>query len=241
MKKQTQKAQQEASPAATFFILLVSTVIVIAIGSLVVLEQDSFVQSQKLWLISRAAAIAAYVVLTVIVLIGIVLSHPRNKDTWRLTPKLLPWHQALVGILFALVLVHLIFSLVDSKSGITIHTLLHPLDSKYHPIAMAVGVVGFYLLLLVGITAGLRKWIKLWLPVHRSAFLLWVFLCVHGYYSGTDSIALKPLYETAVVLVIAAFFWRHWTNNQKRIRIRPQVTEVKAKNLKGENSVELPD
>ena len=106
---------------------------------------------------------------------------------------------------------------------------------------MAVGVVGFYLLLLVGITAGLRKWMKIWLTAHCSSFLLWVFLSAHGYYSGTDSIALKPLYETALVLVIATFFWRHWTNNQKRIRIKPQVTEVEANDLKGGNSVELPN
>ncbi|QSO51849.1 hypothetical protein JZ785_24250 [Alicyclobacillus curvatus] len=237
MKKQTPKAQQEASPAATFLILLVSSIVVIAIGSLVLLQQDTWVQLQKLWLISRAAAIAAYVVLTLIVLLGIILSHPRNKDTWRLTPKLLPWHQALVGILFALVFVHLIFSVVDSKSGVTLHTLLNPMNSKYHPLAMTVGVAGFYLLLVVGMTAGLRKWIKLWLPTHRISIILWAFLSLHGFYGGTDSLTLEPLYEAAALLVIGGFFWRHWTNN-KRMKSIPQVQEIKEENMKGGNAIE---
>lgn len=234
MKKTNPRAQQEASPAVTFFILLVSTVVVVAIGSLVLLDGNQWVQLQRFWLISRAAAVAAYIVLTVLLVLGIVISHPRNKDTWRLTPRLLPWHQAMVGVLFSLVTVHLIFSLVDSKSGVSLQTFWNPMNSKYHPLATLFGVIGFYLLLLVGITAGLRKWVKIWLPVHRVSWVLWIFLSLHGFYDGTDSIALRPLYEISLALVLLTFFWRHWTNDQKRLRRTGEKGE-----LKGGESVEL--
>lgn len=234
MKKTHSKAQQEASPAVTFMILLVSSVVVLAIGSLVLLEQNTWVQAQKFWIMSRAAAITAYIVLTVVVVIGIVLSHPRNKDSWRLTPKLLTWHQAMVGVLFTLILIHLIFSLVDSKSGISLMTFINPMSSKYHPWATLFGVIGFYLLLLVGFTSGLRKWIRIWLPIHRVSWVLWVFVSLHGFYDGSDSVTLRLLYEISVSLVIFVFFWRHWTNDQRRLKSPPKPSDVN-----GGDSIEL--
>lgn len=237
MSKPTSKKQQDGSPAATFFILLATSVVVFAIGSLVLLGQDTSVHNQKLWLISRAAALTAYVVLTAIVLLGIILSHPRNKDTWRLTAKLLPWHQAAVGILFSLLVIHLIFSLADSKSGVSVHVFWNPTHSKYHPFATLYGVIGLYLLLIVGITSGLRKWVKFWLPIHRVSWILWFFVSLHGFYDGTDSANLKWLYELSAGLLFIAFFWRHWVNNRRRVKVSVQVNT----SLKGGEIIESHD
>lgn len=219
MNKKRTRTGTEANPAVTFFILLFSSVIALTIGSLALLEMNPWVQPQKFWLISRAAAISAYVVLTLIVLLGIIMSHPRNKDSWKVSPRLLPWHQALVAILFSLVVVHLTFSLVDTKSGVTLASLLNPMSSKYHPWATLFGVIGFYLLLLVGFTSGLRKWVKIWLSVHRLSWLVWVFLSLHGLYDGTDTLTFRLLYETSAAFIVLVFFWRHWTSNEKRLPV----------------------
>lgn len=234
MPKPTPKTDQEGSPAITFFILLVSSVLILAIGSLVVLDQNVWVQTQKYWIMSRSAAIGAYVVLTAIVLMGMVLSHPRNKDTWRLTPKLLPWHQALVGILFTLLVMHLMFTLIDSKSGVTARALIDPMISKYHPWATLFGVVGFYLLMAVGVTSGLRRWVKAWLPVHRVSWVVWAFVFLHGLYDGTDTHELMWLYEGSGALVVAVFVWRHWVINRRKA---PPVRQSVA--VKGDERSEL--
>lgn len=210
------KSKEEASPAATFFIVVIVTGVLMAVGSIVLLQENVWVAGQKLWLVSRAAAIAAYLVLTIVVVLGILLSHPRNKDSWRWTPFLLPWHQALIATMFSLIGLHLFFTGADPKSGITWSGLLFPLHARYHPMAMMAGAAGLYSLILVGATAGLRKWTRQWLPVHRLSWIVWLFIFAHGFLGGTDAVALRPLYIVTGVIVFLGFFTRHWTSTERR-------------------------
>ena len=217
-KKQGTQARpvEEASTSVTFFILVTVGVVVLVLGSMEWLQENLWVQGQKLWIISRSAAIAAYVLLTVVVMVGILLSHPRNKDTWRLTKYLLPWHQTLIASFTSLLIIHIFFTVTDAKSGITWHDVAFPIDSIYHPYAMVAGAIGLYSFAAVSITAALRKWIprKLWLPLHRGSWLVWIVVLLHGLFGGTDTVELRWLYLITGVLVVGTVFWRHWSNNE---------------------------
>jgi len=67
-------------------------VLVAVLGLLVVAATDQIVpatsahQAQlRIWLASRAAGVTALLLLGLQVLIGLLLSHPKNKTTWRLS------------------------------------------------------------------------------------------------------------------------------------------------------------
>ena len=72
------------------------------LGLLVVFATDQIVpaasqyQAQmRLWLAARATGLTAYVLLTILVVLGLVLSHPVNQSTWKLSKRLFPWHENL--------------------------------------------------------------------------------------------------------------------------------------------------
>jgi hypothetical protein len=47
----------------------------------------------RVWLASRAAGVVALLLLSFQVTLGLLLSHPTNKSTWRLSKRLFPWHE----------------------------------------------------------------------------------------------------------------------------------------------------
>jgi hypothetical protein len=47
----------------------------------------------RIWLAARATGIAAFLLLTCQVALGLVLSHPTNKSTWKLSKRIFPWHE----------------------------------------------------------------------------------------------------------------------------------------------------
>lgn len=224
------RKNEEASPSVTFFILVTFGVLVLSIGGMLLLESNPWVSSQKLWLVSRAASIAAFVVLTLVVVLGILISHPRNKDRWKFTKHLFPWHQALLASMFALIGIHLWFTGSDPKSGLTFSQMLFPLHSQYHPLAMMAGAFGLYFLIVVSLTAALRRWVSkvVWLSLHRASWLVWVLVLLHGVVGGSDSAMLRPLYAGSGVMVFTTFFWRHWVNpGRTTATTRVEPTEEK--------------
>lgn len=196
--------------------LSVSLLVVITMLTLVGLAATPAVSGQSLWLVSRAAAVTAYLVLTVITVLGLVLSHPRNKDTWRLHRYLLGWHQALVGVLFPLIAVHLTFTVLDGKSGVTLAQLPFPIHAKYYPAAMTAGAIALYVLLFITASAMARKKFRRWLAVHRLSLVTWVLLWVHGVFGGTDATQLKWVYIVTGTTIFLVSMWRYWVNRYRR-------------------------
>lgn len=180
-----------------------------------ILSMDRWVSGQSLWLISRASALIAYAVLTAIVVLGIMISHPRNKDTWRLGRHLLPWHQTLLPFFFGLIAIHVGLTGLDHKSGLTWSQLPLPIYAKYHPVAMTFGTLALYLLILVSVTAGLRRFTRVWLPIHRIAWVTWAMTTIHGFFGGSDTSQFLSLYASCAALVVSMFYWRHWTQNAR--------------------------
>ena len=49
----------------------------------------------RIWLAARAAGIVTFLLLTFQICVGLVLSHPTNKSTWKLSKRIFPWHEHL--------------------------------------------------------------------------------------------------------------------------------------------------
>lgn len=72
----------------------------------------------RTWLAARAAGITALVLLAFQVAVGLVLSHPTNKSTWKLSKRLFPWHEHAWVFTLAFVAVHVVALAADRFANV---------------------------------------------------------------------------------------------------------------------------
>ena len=195
------------------------------LGILIVLSTDqvlpatSAYQAQmRVWLAGRATGITAYVLLTALVCFGLVLSHPTNQSTWRLSRRLFPWHENLFVFVVAFLVAHVASIVLDPWAGVGIAGSFVPGLSAYRSAPVALGTLGLYAALISGVTG---RWTRLlppglWLRIHRFALVAWVLAWMHGLLAGTDSAALLPVYLVTGIGVLGAGTYRYWVAKKAR-------------------------
>src|SRR5579862_7690160 len=156
------------------------------------------------WYIARAAGLVSWALLAAATLWGLALSTKvlgrRPRPNW-----LLDMHRWLGGTALAFTGVHVIALLADQYTHFGLASILVPLASKWHPVAVAWGVVAAYLLVAVELTSLARAKLskRLWRRVHTASFVLFVFATIHGLSAGTDA---KSAIARAVVLAVGTVF-----------------------------------
>jgi methionine sulfoxide reductase heme-binding subunit len=196
-----------------------------ALGILIVFSTDQILpatsayQAQmRVWLAGRATGITAYLLLTGLVSLGLILSHPTNQSTWKLSRRLFPWHESLFVFVVAFLAAHVVSIILDPWAGVGVAGSFVPGLSAYRSAPVALGTLGLYAALVSGITG---RWTKLlppglWLKLHRFALVAWVLSWMHGLLAGTDSPALLPMYLATGLLVVGAGAYRYWVSRQAR-------------------------
>jgi hypothetical protein len=196
-----------------------------ALGILIVLSTDQVVpatsayQAQmRVWLAGRATGITAYLLLTGLVSLGLILSHPTNQSTWKLSKRLFPWHENLFVFVVAFLVAHVVSIILDPYAGVGVAGSLIPGLSAYRSAPVALGTLGLYAALVSGISG---RWTKLlpeglWLRIHRFSLVAWIMSWMHGILAGTDSAALLPIYLATGLLVLAAGAYRYWVARKAR-------------------------
>lgn len=171
------------------------------------------------WVAARALGVAAYLLLTIEVGLGLVLSHPRNTSEWRLTKQVFPWHEMIAVFTGAFLALHVTLLAIDPYANVGVVGALVPGMSAYRSPAVAIGSIALYALIVTAITA---KWTRLlpsgwWLRIHRVAAVVFLLTWIHAVLAGTDGGALTPLYLATGLPILAAVAHRWWT-----ARVRPQ-------------------
>jgi sulfoxide reductase heme-binding subunit YedZ len=196
-----------------------------ALGLLIVVATDQIVpasspyQAQmRLWLAGRATGIVGYLLLTLLVTLGLVLSHPTNQSTWKLSKRLFPWHENLFVFVVAFLAAHVVSLVLDPYAGVGVQGALIPGLSAYRSAPVALGTLGLYAALASGITA---RWTKLlpaglWLKLHRFALVAWAMGWLHGLTAGTDAVPLVAMYASTGTVVLAAGAYRYWVSKKAR-------------------------
>jgi len=196
-----------------------------ALGILIVVATDQVVpatsayQAQmRFWLAARATGITTYLLLTGLVTFGLVLSHPTNQSTWKLSKRLFPWHENLFVFVVAFVVAHIVSIVLDPYAGVGVAGSFIPGLSAYRTAPVALGTLALYAALVSGVTG---RWTKLlppglWLRLHRFALVAWILSWMHGLLSGTDSAALIPLYVATGGFVVGAGAYRYWVAKKAR-------------------------
>jgi predicted ferric reductase len=139
------------------------------------------------WYIARASGIVAWVLVTASVVWGLILSTKltrRPKPAW-----FLDLHRFLGGLSVVFVGVHLAGLVADNYTQFGMASILVPLASSWHPVAVAWGVVGMYLLVAIEITSLLMRRLprRLWRAVHFTSFGLFAFTTIHALTAGSDA------------------------------------------------------
>ncbi len=192
--------------------------ILVAATDQVVPATTAYQAQMRIWLVARASGITAYLVLTFVVATGLILSHPVNKSTWKLSKQLFPWHENLLVFVVAFLLAHIVSIVLDPYAGVGIAGSLIPGLSSFRSVPVALGTLGLYALLVTGLTARYTKLLPAgtWLKIHRLSIVVWGLAWAHGILAGTDSGALGPLYVVTGLAVLAAAAYRYWVGKQAR-------------------------
>ncbi|MEO6468246.1 MAG: ferric reductase-like transmembrane domain-containing protein [Acidimicrobiia bacterium] len=143
--------------------------------------------SHLFWYTARAAGIVAWALLAASVVWGLWLSG-RVRPFGVRPAWVLDLHRFLGGLATIFVGVHVLAILADSYTSFGLSDVLVPFASSWHPLAVAWGVVGLYLMLAVELTSLARKHLpnRIWRAIHVSAFPLYLFATIHSLAAGTD-------------------------------------------------------
>jgi sulfoxide reductase heme-binding subunit YedZ len=164
-----------------------------------------------LWYLSRAAGLVAFVLLSLVVVLGATLSR-RGK-----VPGLPRF--AGVGLhrnaaLFAIVLLamHIVTAVIDPYVSIGWAAALLPFTSSYEPFWLGLGALAIDLVIVLVVTSLLRFRIGLgtWRAVHWLAYAAWPVAAIHGIGAAADlqSGALLAVVLATIAGVATAIAWR---------------------------------
>ena len=159
--------------------------------------------SHLFWYTARAGGIVAWALTAASVIWGLWLSG-RVRPFGARPAWILDLHRFLGGLATIFVGVHVFAILADSYTSFGLSDVLVPLASKWHPLAVAWGIVGLYVMLAVELTSLARKHLphQLWRRIHVMALPLYVFATINYLAAGTD--ATNPMSLVAMGVATAS-------------------------------------
>lgn len=149
------------------------------------------------WYITRAAAITAFVLMFFVIFWGTGMT---TGYIYRFSNPVEAWvvHKYISIGMGVMVLVHMVSLLFDKYMNFSLWQLFVPYASAFKPIYLSLGIIGFYLLVLIIFSSLLARlsWPKFWRGMHYLVYPLFIISLVHGLYTGSDSgsVALQSVY-----------------------------------------------
>ena len=185
----------------------------------------------RIWLAARATGIVTLLLLVFQICVGLVLSHPTNKSTWKLSKRIFPWHEHVWVFVVAFLAVHVVSLILDPYAGVGIAGSFIPGLSGYRASPVALGTLALYAFLITAVTAKYTKLLPpgAWLSIHRLSLVVFGLAWLHGMLAGTDSAALRPIYIGTGLAVVVAGTYRYWASRKGRPSFETARPEVSAR------------
>jgi sulfoxide reductase heme-binding subunit YedZ len=167
--------------------------------------------NSTLWYMARGTGVVSVILLSLSVGLGILTTMRWSTPSWpRFVTSGLHKNVSLLAVTF--LGVHIVSTLLDTKSPVHLGNALVPFTGTYRPLAIGLGVVAFDLLAALIVTSLLRQRIgyRAWRAVHSCAYACWPFAMLHGLTAGTDTGSrwTSVVYLVCGVGVLAAVAWR---------------------------------
>ena len=139
------------------------------------------------WYLTRASALIAWVLMTMSVLWGILLStrvmRRIDNPAW-----LQDLHRYLGGLTLLMVALHMVTLMLDGWLQFSLAETLVPFATDFKPLAVALGIISFYILLAVQATSLVMNKLprKFWKGLHYSSYVALLLVALHAGWTGTD-------------------------------------------------------
>jgi sulfoxide reductase heme-binding subunit YedZ len=167
--------------------------------------------SPALWYAARASGVAAYLVLSIVVSLGLSMGGKAQSRRWpRFSVEDI--HRFGGHLVGSLITIHVATIAVDSFLPFSIVNLVVPFTASYRPLWTGLGIAAAEILLALAITNHYRRRLpyRFWRTAHYLNFAVWTLASVHGLMSGTDRGVwwLAILYGVCVSTVVMLLLWR---------------------------------
>ena len=163
------------------------------------------------WYVTRASGLTGYFLLWLSMVWGFAIPsriiQPILDNTFTYD---FHEHLSLVGLGF--VVLHVVVLLFDNYLPFSVLQLLVPFINTYRPLWVGLGIISFYILLLVTFTFYLRQRIgaKTFSAIHVLSLVSYLGTTLHGLFAGTDSalpITMFLYVGTFLVVVFLTVYW----------------------------------
>lgn len=171
------------------------------------------------WYIARSGGLMAWWTVSASVLWGLLLSTRvmarRPAPGW-----LLRVHRFLGGLSVTFTAIHIGGLVADNYAHFGWSETFVPLASRWHPVAVAWGVIGFYLLVAIEVTSLLMSRLpkRLWRAVHSASFAVFILAGVHAVTAGTDAGNTAVQWSGLVICSLFTFLMLY-----RRLRPNPRL------------------
>ncbi len=161
-------------------------------------------EPQIWWYVTRASAVIAWVLLTVAVVWGVLLStrvlRKIDNPSW-----LQDLHRYLGGTALVMTVLHMVSLVLDGYAHFSIEELLVPfaIEPRFAGLPIALGIVAFYILVAVQASSYLKNRIpqKVWKGIHYASYAALVGVSFHAGFSSSKDVGQFWYQSLAIVLV----------------------------------------
>lgn len=163
------------------------------------------------WYISRASGLMGYLLFWLSTLWGFAISS-KIFDSFLSRMYTYDFHEHLSLLSIGFIVLHAIVLLVEKVEPLSLTEVLIPFLSNYRPFWTGIGIIAFYLTVLVTVTFYIRRWIsmKSFRAIHYLSVAAYVGALFHGLYAGSDSVltGVQMMYWGTFLSTI--FFCAYW-------------------------------
>jgi sulfoxide reductase heme-binding subunit YedZ len=145
-----------------------------------------------IWYLARGAGITAFATLSLATAAGALTARRSHAVQARVITQYVHRSAALTGVL--LLGLHLLMVLLDSYAKVGLAGAVLPLASSYRPVAVTLGLLSMYLLVMVTVSGLLRsrfaasaRGARLWRGIHLASYGAWALSAWHFLLAGTDA------------------------------------------------------
>jgi predicted ferric reductase len=169
---------------------------------------------QFFWVLARVAGLSSYASLAVALVTGIAL-RTAVLDWLGSNRALRALHEYTTVLWIPLAGLHLLSLLLDTTARLGLLDLVIPFHSTYGTLAIGLGALSVDVLLLVTVTAFLKRRMNkdVWVWLHRLAYVAFALIFFHAVLSGTDfsdPIVSAITWAAAAMLLLLALSRAIW-------------------------------
>lgn len=161
------------------------------------------------WYVIRATGLAAYVLLFIIIISGIGI-YTKSIFKFFKSETVLILHKLFSYSAGIFIIAHIAALPFDEFLGFSFADILIPFVSDFKTGPLGLGILGFYLFLIVILSSIFlrEKFRRLWRLLHYLSYPTFILIFMHGIRAGTDTEAVQGMYWATGIIFGVLFLYR---------------------------------